>query len=430
VIIVDTALRERERAGRPVRVGVFGAGSMARGFVNQVTNAVPGMVVAAISNRTVGRAVDAFRFAGASTPAVVVDNLAALDAAVAAGRPAVTDNPVLLAQCEQIDCLIDITGAMEFGAAIALEAIANGKHMVLMNAEIDATIGPILHDRARAAGVIFTCVDGDQAGVQMNLYRSVQSLGMVPRVLGTVKGLHDEYRTPTTEAVSAERWNQNVTMATSFADGSRVNFEQSIVANATGFTVAQRGMLRYDHSGHVDGLATRYDLDMLRGVGGIVEFVVGAKPAGGVFCLAEQPDARQLQYLERYTLGTGPLYAFYHPYHLCHLEAPLTVARVVLFGDACGQPLAGPAVEVIAVAKRDLRAGETLDSYGQYMTYGQAEKAAVVQRERLIPEGLVAGCRLLRDLPRDTALRWDDVEAPSDQLAHRLYAEQQRRFPV
>ena len=429
MINVDTALRERERAGRPVRVGVFGAGSMARGFVNQVTNAVPGMVVAAISNRTVGRAVDAYRYAGAPAP-VVVDDLVALDAAVAAGRPVVTDNPVLLAQCEQIDCLIDITGAMEFGAAIALEAIANGKHMVLMNAEIDATIGPILHDRARAAGVIFTCVDGDQAGVQMNLYRSVQSLGMVPRVLGTVKGLHDEYRTPTTEAGSAERWNQNVTMATSSADGSRVNFEQSIVANATGFTVAQRGMLRYDHSGHVDGLATRYDLDMLRGVGGIVEFVVGAKPAGGVFCLAEQPDARQLQYLERYTLGTGPLYAFYHPYHLCHLEAPLTVARVVLFGDACGQPLAGPTVEVIAVAKRDLRAGETLESYGQYTTYGQAEKAAVVQRERLVPEGLVAGCRLLRDIPRDTALRWDDVEAPSDQLAHRLYAEQQRRFPV
>lgn len=429
MIIVDTALRERERSGRPVRVGVFGAGSMARGFVNQVTNAVPGMVVAAISNRTVERAVDAYRYAGAPAPAVV-DDLAALDAAVASGRPVVTDNPVLLAQCEQIDCLIDITGAIEFGAAIALEAIANGKHMVLMNAEVDATIGPILHDRARAAGVIFTCVDGDQPGVQMNLYRYVQSLGLVPRVLGNVKGMQDEYRTPTTQAGFAERWNQDVTMVTSFADGSKVNFEQCIVANATGFTVAQRGMLRYDHTGHVDELTTRYDLDMLREVGGIVEFVVGAKPAPGVFCLAEQPDARQLQYLELYKLGTGPLYSFYHPYHLCHLEAPLTVARVVLFGDACGQPLAGPTVEVIAVAKRDLQAGETLDSYGQYMTYGQSEKAAVVRRERLIPEGLVAGCRLVRDIPRDTALRWDDVVAPSDQLAHRLYAEQQRRFSV
>jgi predicted homoserine dehydrogenase-like protein len=402
---------------------------MSRGFVNQVTNAVPGMVVAAISNRTVARAVDAYRYAGAPAP-VVVDDLVALDAAVAASRPVVTDNPVLLAQCEQIDCLIDITGAIEFGAAIALEAIANGKHMVLMNAEVDATIGPILHDRARAAGVIFTCVDGDQPGVQMNLYRYVQSLGMVPRVLGNVKGLQDEYRTPTTQAGFAERWNQDVTMVTSFADGSKVNFEQCIVANATGFTVAQRGMLRYDHTGHVDELTTRYDLDMLREVGGIVEFVVGAKPAPGVFCLAEQPDARQLQYLELYKLGTGPLYSFYHPYHLCHLEAPLTVARVVLFGDACGQPLAGPTVEVIAVAKRDLQAGETLDSYGQYMTYGQSETAAIVRRERLIPEGLVAGCRLLRDIPRDTALCWDDVVAPSDRLAHRLYAEQQRRFPV
>ena len=429
MIIVDRALAAREAAQHPIRVGVVGAGSMARGLIAQISGAVPGMVVAAVCNRTVGRAVDALSAGGAGS-AVLVDSPRRLDAVVAAGRPAVTDDPAVLAAASGIDCIVDATGSVEHGAHVALAAIEHGTPFVLLNAELDATLGPIVHDRARRAGVLSSCADGDQPGVELNLDRYVRGLGMVPRVLGNVKGLHDERRTPTTQAEFAATWQQDPHMVTSFADGSKVNVEQCIVANATGFTVAQRGMLRYDHTGHVDELTTRYDLDMLREVGGIVEFVVGAKPAPGVFCLAEQPDARQLQYLELYKLGTGPLYSFYHPYHLCHLEAPLTVARVVLFGDACGQPLAGPTVEVIAVAKRDLQAGETLDSYGQYMTYGQSETAAIVRRERLIPEGLVAGCRLLRDIPRDTALCWDDVVAPSDRLAHRLYAEQQRRFPV
>jgi predicted homoserine dehydrogenase-like protein len=428
MILIDTALQARARAGRPIRVGVYGAGAAGRGFINQVTNAVPGMVIAAVSNRTIERAVNAYRFAEAGEP-VVVSSLTDLDAAIAAGRPAVTDNPSLLAQSEQIDCLIDITGAVEFGAAIALEAIANGKHMVLMNAEVDATVGPILHDKARQAGVILTCVDGDQPGVQMNLYRQVKAMGFVPRVLGNVKGLQDEYRTPTTQQGFADQWNQDVTMVTSFADGSKVNVEQCVVANATGFTIERRGMRREDFTGHVDDLVTHYDLDYLRSVGGVVDFVIGTKPSPGVYCLAEQTDPRQRQYIELYKLGPGPLYSFYQPYHLCHFEAPFTIARAVLFGDICGQPIAGPVVEVVALAKRDLAAGEALESFGRYTTYGQAETEAIVRSERLLPQGLAAGCTLRRDIAKDQVISWDDVDAPSDQLAHQLYAEQQLRFP-
>jgi predicted homoserine dehydrogenase-like protein len=129
-----------------------------------------------------------------------------------------------------------------------------------------------------------------------------------------------------------------------------------------------------------------------------------------------------------YKLGPGPLYSFYHPYHLCHLEVPFTVARMVLFGDVCGRPLGAPVVEVVAVAKRELRAGEVLDTFGGYLTYGQAEDAAVVQRDRLLPQGLAEGCVLRRDLPCDSVIGWDDVVAPDGHLAHRLYAEQIVRF--
>jgi len=217
-------------------------------------------------------------------------------------------------------------------------------------------------------------------------------------------------------------------MVTSFADGSKVSFEQAIVANATGMRVARRGMLAYDHTGHVDELVGRYDLDRLRELGGIVDYVVGARPSPGVFCLAEHTDPKQRHYLNLYKLGEGPLYSFYTPWHLCHFEVPNTVARVVLFGDAAGVPLGGPVVEVCATAKRDLKAGEILDGYGHYMTYGEAENADVMRRERLLPEGLVEGCRLRRDVPKDQALTYDDVDLPPGRLADKLRAEQEALF--
>jgi predicted homoserine dehydrogenase-like protein len=302
--------------------------------------------------------------------------------------------------------------------------------MVLMNAELDATLGPILQTYAKRAGVILSACDGDQPGVEINLFRFVKGLGLIPRVMGNIKGLQDPYRTPTTQKAFAERWGQTPSTVTSFADGSKVSFEQAVVANATGMRVARRGMLAYEHREHVDALTTRYDIGMLRELGGIVEYVVGAQPGPGVFCLAEHTDPRQQHYLNLYKLGEGPLYSFYTPYHLCHFEVPNTIGRIVLFGDAAGQPLGGPMVEVCALAKRDLKAGETLDDYGHYMTYGEAANAGEMRSNRYLPEGLVEGCRLLRDIPRDQVITFEDVELPEGRLADRLYAEQCAAFPA
>ena len=159
-----------------------------------------------------------------------------------------------------------------------------------------------------------------------------------------------------------------------------------------------------------------------------MEYVVGAQPGPGIFCLAEQPDARQKHYLNLYKLGEGPLYSFYTPYHLCHFEAPTSVARAVLFGDAAGVPLDGPRVEVCAVAKRDLRAGEVLDNYGHFMTYGEAVAVAERRSGRYLPEGLVEGCRLVRDVAMDAVVSYDDVELPPGRVADRLYDEQNDHF--
>jgi predicted homoserine dehydrogenase-like protein len=427
MIILDNALKAREAQGKPIRVGMVGAGFMGQGLTNQIMHSVPGMRMAAVYNRRPERARGVYRYAGRDD-VVTAGTQGALDDAIRRGVPAVAEDPFLICRSEAIDVLVDVTGSVEFGAHVLLEAFQHGKPVVLMNAEVDATIGPILQVHARKHGVILSACEGDEPGVQMNLVRWVQGLGLVPRVIGNVKGLQDPYRNPTTQRGWAERWGQNAAMVTSFADGSKISFEQTIVANATGFKVRARGMsrgVRYD--GSIMDIAKLYDLDEARALGGIVDYTVG--PAGvKVFVLAEHPDPKQRHYLNLYKMGEGPLYPFWTPYHLVHFEAPSAIARVVLFGDNVAPPLAGPVVEVCAVAKRDLAAGEVLDEYGMYMTYGEAVNADEMSARRYLPEGLVEGCRLKRAVAKDQVLGYGDVQLPADRLADRLRAEQYRHF--
>ncbi|MBD2097415.1 Gfo/Idh/MocA family oxidoreductase [Trichocoleus sp. FACHB-591] len=427
MIIVDRALQARAEAGNPVRVGMIGAGFMGRGIANQIANSVPGMELVAIFNRNLDGAKRAYTEAGI-TDVRVVNTVADLEAAIAQGQYAVTDDAMLLCQAEGIDALIEVTGTIEFGAQVVLEAIAHHKHVILMNAELDGTIGPILKVYADREGVILSACDGDQPGVQMNLYRFVKSIGLTPLLCGNIKGLQDPYRNPTTQEGFAKRWGQKAHMVTSFADGSKISFEQAIVANATGMKVAKRGMLGYDYTGHVDEMTHMYDVDQLKELGGIVDYVVGTKPGPGVFVFGTHDDPKQQHYLNLYKLGEGPLYSFYTPYHLCHFEVPLSVARAVLFQDPVMAPLGGPVVDVVTTAKIDLKAGETLDGIGFYMTYGQCENSDVTQAQNLLPMGLAEGCRLKRDVPKDQVLTYDDVELPEGRLSDKLRAEQNAYF--
>lgn len=406
---------------------MIGAGFMGRGIANQIVNSVPGMRLAAIANRTVAQACRAYTEAKAAAP-IEVTSASELDDAVRNGKYAITEDPAVVCHAENIDAIIEVTGAVEFGAHATWEAIAHGKHVILMNAELDGTIGPILKIHADKAGVIVSGCDGDQPGVQVNLFRFVRGIGLTPLLCGNIKGLHDPYRNPTTQKGFAEKWGQQPTMVTSFADGTKISFEQAIVANATGMQVARRGMLGYNFDGHVDDLTKRYDVEELKQLNGIVDYVVGSKPGPGVFVLATHDDPRQRHYLNLYKLGEGPLYSFYTPYHLCHFEVPLSVARAVLFQDAVLTPLDGPRVEVITAAKIDLKKGQTIDGLGGYMTYGLAENAGVLQQENLLPIGLAEGCQLTRDIAKDEILTRQDVVLPPGRLSDRLRAEQDNLF--
>lgn len=427
MIIVDRALQARAAAGNPIAVAMIGAGAMGRGIAHQIINSVPGIKLVAISNRHLDKAQQAYLEAGVEE-VKVVRTVAELEDAIAQGKMAIADDALLLCQAEGIEALIEVTGTIEFAAKVVLEAIAHRKHIILMNAELDGTIGPILKVYADRAGVILTACDGDQPGVQMNLYRFVKSIGLTPLLCGNIKGLQDRYRNPTTQAAFAKQWEQTPQMVTSFADGTKMSFEQAIVANGTGMKVAKRGMLGYEYSGHVDEMTHLYNVEQLKEWGGIVDYALGAKPSPGVFIFATSDDPKHRNYLNLYKLGEGPLYSFYTPYHLCYFEVPISVARVVLFQDVILAPLAGSIVDVVATAKTSLKSGENLDGIGGYSLYGQCENSHLVSQENLLPIGLAEGCRLKKDIAKDQVLTYDDVELPKGRLCDRLRAEQNSYF--
>jgi predicted homoserine dehydrogenase-like protein len=429
MIIVDTALALRASQGRPIRIGLVGAGFMARGVALQIALSVPGMRVAAIANRHLEGAKRAYAEAGEHS-VQEVHTMAQLERAIAVGHCAVTEDALLLCQAQGLDAIVEVTGTIEHAARVTLEAMAHGKHVVLMNAEVDGTLGPILKTYADRAGVVLTSADGDQPGVMMNLWRFVKGLGVKPVLCGNIKGLHDPYRNPSTQASFAKQWGQNPHMVSSFADGTKISFENAIVANGTGMRVAKRGMHgpTVAPGTPIQEVCQLYPLHDLLDGPGIVDYVVGAMPGPGVYVLGTHEHPRQQHYLKLYKMGEGPLYCFYTPYHLCHFEVPNTVARAVLFADAALTPLDAPRVEVVATAKRALKAGEVMDGLGGYMSYGLAENAPIARQENLLPIGLAEGCMLLRDVSQDAVLTFDDVQLPPGRLADRLWREQIAQF--
>lgn len=429
MIIVDRDLKKLEESGKKIRVAMLGAGFMGRGIAYQIINVFPGMELVAVSNRNLDGAARAYREAGVDEY-VAIGTAAELEAAIAAGKYAISEDPMPLCQAENVDVVLEVTGDVAFGAETMMEAIRNGKHALTFSAELDSTLGPVLKAYADKAGVVYSNCDGDQPGVTLNLYRFVVGIGMKPVLAGNIKGLQDPYRNPTTQEAFAKKWNQKAHMVTSFADGSKISFEQAIVANATGMQVAKRGMFgpTVERGVHVMDAVDQYPLEAMLEGPGIVDYIVGASPAPGVFIYATNDNPAMQHYLNLYKLGEGPLYTFYRPYHLCHFEVPNSVARAYLYGDPTITPLGAPTVEVVATAKTDLKAGDTLDGIGYYMTYGECENADVVRAENLLLMGLAAGCKLKRDVPKDQTLSYDDVEVPEGRLVDQLRAEQNAMF--
>ncbi|MDT8340406.1 MAG: hypothetical protein RQ751_02750 [Longimicrobiales bacterium] len=425
MIIVDTALERREAEGRPIRVGIVGAGYMGRGIALHLLQGCAGMRLSAMCNRDLEKAALAYTQAGAERPPAVTSP-AELDRRVAGGGCAITDDPAVLCDAAEIDVVVEATGEIEFGAGVVLRAIEAGKHVVLMNAELDATLGPILKVRADRQGVVITNTDGDEPGVAMNLVRFARTLGYQPVAAGNIKGMLDHYRTPDTQRPFAEKYNQKVRPIVSFADGTKLSMETTVLANAAGFGVAQRGMTGC-RADHVSELLQRLPLQPPTEKG-IVDYCVGAAPHTGAWVIGYNEDPVRQQYMNYFKMGDGPYYMFYTPYHLPHVQIVTTIARAALFQDATTAPVGAPRTEVLTLAKRDLKKGDTLDGIGGYDAYGWIDNASAQREGGLLPMGLSEGCVLVRDIPKDRPIAYADVVLPEGRLADRLRAEQDERF--
>ena len=424
---VDTALLQREEAGKPIRVGMIGAGATGRAIALQLGTPVPGMRLVAISNRTRAHGERAFREAGFKEWRQA-ESARQAEAMIDQGVPVLTDDPSVVTTCDAVDIVVEVTGTVEAAAHVVLQAFEHGKHVVLVNAELDSLLGPILKAKADAAGVVLTHTDGDEPGVAMTLLRYLRSLGLRPVGAGNIKGMVDHYRTPETQQGWAEKYDQDVRKVTSFADSTKLSMETTVVSNATGFHVGRRGMYGPACS-YVREIANLLPAEQLLSTG-LVDYTVGAAPLTGAFVIVHEDSPLKKAQLSYYRLGDGPFFVFYTPFHLPHIQIPSTIGRAVIHHDATVAPLAGPVCEVLSIAKRDLKAGERLDGVGGFCTYGLIDNRAAARAEDALPIALSEGCVLRRNVPKDAVISFADIDSPRGRLVETLWRDQNARWAL
>ena len=418
-------LRRWEDRGQFVRTGVIGAGFMGRGLVYQLSR-MPGMFPSLLVNRSTDKAVDAYRAAGFNPQDVLVsDSPRALADAVSRRQPAVTASAEVAAAVVPLDVMIEATGSVEYGARAALSCIWHKKHFVSLNAETDGTIGALLKRKADEAGVVYSNSDGDQPGVLMRLIDYCRGCGFDVRCAVNCKGFMNVRATPESIMEWAVKQNTSPRMTAAFTDGTKMNIENNVICNATGFLPARRGMI-----GVKTDLKNALNDFIAAGVlvdHPTVDYTLAGDFGGGVFVIAKAEHPEMVKpYLRYLKMGDGPFYLFFRPYHLCHIETPLSAAEAVIYREPTIAPLGKPVAHTIAIAKRDLKAGETLDGIGGYLAYGQLEAAD--NATGLLPIGLSDDLRLTRDVPQDEPIPMSAVELDESRLIVKLWREQERTF--
>ena len=424
---IDTALQKLETSGRPIRVGMIGAGATGRAIALQLGTPVPGMRLVGIANRTAAHAERALREAGIEGWNRV-DSTQQAEAAINRGIPVVTEDPTVLTRCGAVDILVEVTGSVLPAARAVLDAFAHRKHVVLVNAELDSLIGPILKQKADQAGVILTHTDGDEPGVALTLLRYLKTTGLHPVAAGNIKGMVDHYRNPDTQAGWAAKYDQDVKKVTSFADSTKLSMETTVIANATGFHVGRRGMYG-PACADVREMANLLPPEDLLATG-LVDYALGAAPHTGAFVIVHEENPLKKAQLAYYKLGDGPFYVFYTPFHLPHIQIASTIGRAAIDLDPTVAPLDGPVCEVVTVAKRDLKAGERLDGVGGFCSYGLIDNTASARAVAALPISLSEGRVLCRDVAKDAVVSFDDMLLAESDLVETLWNEQFERWPT
>jgi predicted homoserine dehydrogenase-like protein len=439
----------RARAGDPAPIGLVGVGRMGRGIADQVSTMV-GLRLVAAADLDGDRALRAFTENGWERDRVVLtDRLERAADALRAGMAVATQDPLLVPRLP-LEAVAEATGDPETGGLVAAAAIEEGRHVVMLNVEADAVIGPLLAERARRRGVVYTLAAGDQPGAIFEMVEWARTLGfeIVCAGRGTVRFPDDRHATPETYAEMAARNRMNPKMYNEFRDGTKSQLEMVAVSNVLRMPPAVRGMhepfCAWQDLGRVFSLRSDGGLldrpgvvDMANAVNDDGVYVHQDKVFPGVFVVVTSPHpgvrSAMAALFEPGFGGTpqqwGPNWGLFRPYHLACVEVPMSIARAVVHGRPTGDLEGGPVAELIAVAKRALEPGDELDGGGGYTVYGLSERIEVARGERLLPFGFAYdGARVRRPVAADQALCWDDVEIDPSRPLLALRREQDRLF--
>ncbi|HWO78196.1 MAG TPA: SAF domain-containing protein [Bacillus sp. (in: firmicutes)] len=407
-------LLQLEKENNPIKVGIIGAGQMGFGMIAQISK-IPGMCVTGICDINLEAAEKAQNFYNSQTARKEI--------------MVVTTDYRNVIQSPNVDVIVDATGVPEVGANISLEALRSKKHIVLLNVEVDITIGSIMHQLFTNAGLVYTGSAGDEPAATLELYEFAKTMGMEVLVAG--KGKNNPFNptsNPNTCLSEAKQKKMSPHMLAAFQDGTKTMAEMNLLSNATGLVPDKVGM--HGVEANLETVADKLNLVENGGVlenFGVVEYVKGLAP--GVFVIVKtdlSPVDEELRYLK---VGKGPHYVLYRPYHLASLETPISIAKAVLQNDSSIQPLGAPISETVAVAKRDIKAGERIDGIGGYSVRGVLETHADMKTNGHIPIGLISGNIVAkRDIQFGQFLTLDDVELDPSTTVWKLRALQDQLF--
>lgn len=419
---LNTKLAKLEEEGKTIRVGLVGAGQMGKGMVSQM-KLMKGMTPSLVVDINLDNAVESFVLAGIGKEDIVVaKTLEEVNVAMEQGKYVAAQDSEFAVKANLIDAVVDATGVPDIGAKLAIDSIFNKKHIVMLNVESDVVVGPILNKMARNAGVVYTGTAGDEPGAVKELYDFADAAGF--DVLAIGKGKNNPVNlesTPDSVREQALKSGVSPKMLTSFKDGTKTMVEMTCMANATGYIPDVRG-------GHapVAKVSELPQVFRLKSEGGIlnqykiVEYVNGIAPGVFIIVTSKLPQVHhEMQYL---SMGEGPNYVLYRPYHLTSLETPLTVAKAVLDNEPTIIPMDGkPTAETITIAKKDLKAGEKLDGIGGFTVYGSIETYEIARKENLVPLGLINKNTVMKiDAKKGQPITYDMVELDKTTLIYKL----------
>lgn len=429
---LDKKLVQCEENGKQIISGIVGAGQMGRGMVSQMVM-MKGIKPGIVSDIMIDNAINAFKYAGvAEDDIAVARTLEEANALMEQGKYVATEDANMISQANMVQCVIDATGVPDVGAHVATTAMKNKKHCVMLNVETDIVIGSYLKKLGDENGVIYTGSDGDEPGAVMHLYSFAKAMGMDVKVMGKGKNNKLDYDcNPDTVLAEATRRKMSPKMLCAFKDGTKTMVEMTAMSNATGLVpdvIGGHGLVV--EPGDVKALNELCKLKEDGGVmskHGVVEYVNGIAP--GVFVTVGTSNDEIAYQMGYHSMGPGPLWTLYRPYHLCNLETPLTVARAVLEGEPTIIPLGEPVSECITRAKVDLKAGQMIDGIGGYTTYASIATASETREKGYVPYGLVTkNAKMLKDCKKGEMITWDMIELDTNTLIYKLRKEQDAMY--